>query len=136
MSWSYSEDPSTSKLDECRFIIMDTNSNQPVLSDEEIQFLIEKSEGNDNLLKYNLFLQATTKFAQSGKRSLGPQSEDYSDRLNFYKSQLKQYKALVSAGSGISLPKFSGPKNFWIGMHNNPPRRKPKDSIDAHTYEE
>jgi hypothetical protein len=40
--WSYSGDPSTSPLDEVRFWCQDVKENRQLLSDEEIEFLIEK----------------------------------------------------------------------------------------------
>ena len=120
MSFSYSGDPSLSKLDECRFLLSDTDENNPILQDKEINFIISESGGNDNLLKYSLYRQAATVFSRSIKRSLGPQSEDPTARLNFFMTQAKEYKNKLSA-KGISIPKYSYPKVFRKGMHNNPP---------------
>lgn len=39
MTWSYSGDPSSSTLDEIRFLIQDTNTNEQLLSNEEITYL-------------------------------------------------------------------------------------------------
>lgn len=123
MSWSYSGDPSKSALDECRFLLGDTNESKPIMQDEEIHYIISHSGGNENMLRYELFKQAATIFARDIKRSLGPQSEDPTSRLNFFKAQAELYKAKVSSGSGISLPKYAHPKVFGKGMHNNPPWR-------------
>lgn len=41
MSWSYSGDPSTSLLDLARFLILDTDSSDQLLQNEELQFLID-----------------------------------------------------------------------------------------------
>lgn len=40
MTWSYSGDPSSSTLDEVRFLIQDTDTNDQLLSNEEINYLI------------------------------------------------------------------------------------------------
>lgn len=40
MSWSYSGDPGASTLDLVRFLIQDTDTNDQLLSDEEILYLI------------------------------------------------------------------------------------------------
>jgi hypothetical protein len=40
MSWSYSRDPSDSDLDAVRFYVQDTDPNDQLISDEEIEFLI------------------------------------------------------------------------------------------------
>lgn len=42
MSFSYSGDPSASDLDEVRFLIQDTNAARVLLSDTEINYLIDK----------------------------------------------------------------------------------------------
>ena len=42
MSWSYSGDPSESDLDEVRFYSQDTDSSDQLISDEEIQFVIDQ----------------------------------------------------------------------------------------------
>lgn len=120
MSWSYSNDPTNSKLDECRFIIGDTNPKAPIMQDEEIEYLISTTGDNEDRLRYELFRHAATIFARDIKRSLGPQSEDPTARLNYFKEQMDLYKSKVMS-NGISLPKYSYPKVFRKGMHNNPP---------------
>ena len=121
MSFSYSGDPSTSTLDECRFLIGDTNESSPIMQDEEIQYIIAEEGTNTDKLRYVLFKQAATIFARDIKRSLGPQSEDPTSRLNFYKEQMESYKAKLSTASGLSIPKYAYPKVFRKGMQNNPP---------------
>lgn len=120
MSFSYSGDPSSSKLDECRFLLSDTDKSNAILQDEEIEYIISKAGNNDNLLKYHLFNQAATIFSKAIKRSLGPQSEDPSDRLNYFKQQATEYKSKI-VSAGISLPKYNYAKIFHKGMHSNPP---------------
>lgn len=41
MTFSYSGDPSASDLDEVRFHLQDTDSTDPLLTDEEIEFVID-----------------------------------------------------------------------------------------------
>lgn len=41
MSWNYSGDPSSSDLDEVRFHVQDTDESDQLLSDEEIEYLID-----------------------------------------------------------------------------------------------
>lgn len=122
MSFTYSGDPSSSKLDECRFLLGDTNASSPIMQDEEIKYIIDTYGNNTNVCNYQLFLRASTLFARDIKRSLGPQSEDPTSRLDFFKEQASYFKTLATA-SGISLPKYSYPKVFHKGMQNNPPHR-------------
>ena len=125
MSWTYSGNPADSPIDECRFLIGDTNEDEPIMQDEEIQYIIDTYGPNYNQIKFQLFNRAATLFARDIKRTLGPQSEDPTDRLNFYKQQAASYKAKLAA-SGLSLPKNAYPKVFRKGMQNNPPWPPPK----------
>ena len=120
MSFSYSGNPSESAIDECRFLLGDTDENNPIMQDEEIEYIIAQSNSDVNLLRYNLFTQAATIFARAIKRSLGPQSEDPTSRLSYFKSQAAEYKSKI-ASKGLSIPKFNYPKVFYKGMHSNPP---------------
>lgn len=128
MSFSYSGDPSTSELDECRFLLGDTNEAEPIMQDEEIKYIINTYGDNTNTRNYQLFLRAATLFARDIKRSLGPQSEDPTSRLTFFKEQAVYYKSLVTIG-GISMPKYAYPKVFHKGMQNNPPWRKGEEDV-------
>lgn len=121
MSFSYSGDPSASELDAARFLISDTDSESQIMQDEEIQYIID-THGNGNFtntVKYQLFSRAATLFARDIKRSLGPQSEDPTSRLNFFKEQAEYYRQLVAAG-GVSSAACAYPKIFRKGMMSNP----------------
>lgn len=120
MSFTYSGNPAKSQLDECRFLISDTNESQPIMQDEEISYIIDTYGSNKAALRYHLFRQAATYFARDIKRSLGPQSEDPTARLDFYKAQMNLYKTQMSSG-GIPVPVYAYPKAFRKGIHNNPP---------------
>lgn len=122
MSFSYAGDPSMSEIDECRFVLGDTDANEALFQDEEIEYLIDQSNGDKDRLYYLLFNQASIIYAKAIKRSLGPQSEDPTSRLNFFKSQAKMYEKRMSI-KGLSLPTYSHPKIFRKGMHSNPPLR-------------
>ena len=123
MSFSYSGDPSNSQLDECRFLIGDTDEKNPLFNDEEINYIISQSGSDSNLLRYTLFTQAATVYAKAIKRSLGPQSEDPTARLNFFKQQADVYKNKLAVG-GVSIPRYAHHKVFYRGMQNNPPYRR------------
>lgn len=120
MSWNYSGDPSESELDACRFMIGDTDPSEPLMQDEEIQYIIDNYGPNELQVYYQLFSRAATLFARDIKRSLGPQSEDPTARLKYYTEQATMYKAQASS-SGLSVPTYGHPKVFHVGMHNNPP---------------
>lgn len=125
MSWTYSGNPANSQIDECRFLLGDTNESEPIMQDEEIQYIIDMYEGNKNQILYQLFSRAATIFARDIKRSLGPQSEDPTERLKYFKEKAEEYKSKISS-AGLSLPKYAHPKVFRKGMQNNPPWPTPK----------
>jgi hypothetical protein len=117
MAWSYSGNPASSDKDKYRFSIGDTIQSEPVLQDEEIDFiLLEYQDKNSRL--YYLFQAAANTFSREYKRSLGPQSEDPSKRLEHFQAQMEKYRKIVMA-SGLSLPTYQSPKIFSKGMHNN-----------------
>lgn len=125
MSWSYTGNPTTRDIDRCRFLIGDTDEFAPIMQDEEILFLITEYGSNENKLKQMLFTQAATIFARDIKRTLGPQSEDPTERLRFFKAKADEYAALLQA-AGISMAKPAYPKIFRKGMQSNPPFPAPK----------
>ena len=50
MSWSYSGDPTDSYVDAVRFFVQDTNTDDQLLSDEEISFLITHWSEYDSMI--------------------------------------------------------------------------------------
>lgn len=124
MSFSYSGNPSSSALDEARFLLGDTDPSSPIMQDEEIQYIIDTYGVGTNTVKYQLFSRAATLFARDIKRSLGPQSEDPTDRLNYFKEQAEYYKKRIAIG-GVSVPAYAYPKIFRKGMVSNPPWPSP-----------
>lgn len=120
MSWSYSGDPASCVTDRYRFLIGDIDAKQPLMQDEEIAFIVAESGDNENRALYMLFSHAATIFARDIKRSLGPQSEDPTQRLKYFTEMAEEYKAKILS-AGLSLPHYASPKIFMKGMDNNPP---------------
>lgn len=121
MSFTYSGDPSQSELDAARFLIGDTAASAPIMQDEEIKYIMD-TYGSGKLTNsacYQLFNRAATLFARDIKRSLGPQMEDPTSRLDFFKEQARYYRHLVAAG-GVSVAACAYPKIFRKGMMSNP----------------
>lgn len=120
MTWSYSGNPASSDLDELRFLLGDTNESEHIMQDEELEYLISEYGANRNMLLHQSFIRAATLFARDIKRSLGPQSEDPTERLKFFKEQANAYKAKLAI-AGVSVPVYNHPKVFHKGMHSSPP---------------
>lgn len=122
MSFTYSGDPSASEIDALRFTLADTDSASPIFQDEELQYLIDEYGDNPDKLEYYAFSAAATQFARTVKRSLGPQSEDPSGRLSYYRSKADDAKRRMTV-KGLSVPKYQYPMIFRKGMMDNPPSR-------------
>lgn len=118
MTWSYSGDPSKSTLDQYRFEIGDTLKDDPVLQDEEINYVLTKYAGDEDNIFYNLFDACTQQFARRVSRKLGPQSEFTTDRLEYFKDRTEYYRLRVQRSFGVTQPKSTGTV-FYKGMMDN-----------------
>jgi hypothetical protein len=127
MSWTYSGNPADNARDALRFTIGDTNSLEPIMQDEELDYLITLYDYNQNVLMYQAFIRTATLFARDIKRSLGPQAEDPTERLKYFKEQANYYKGKLTV-AGISLPVYNYPKIFHKGMQSNPPWNRGDDT--------
>lgn len=134
MSWSYSEDPSSSDLDEVRFWLGDTDESDQLLSDEEIQFIIDNwaETTGSNLYAASVAAEnVASKFAREVMVSADGVSvsiEMLQQKFNDLAMSLRdQYKARGATG----LPAASGTLfnesfdssikalSFGKGMHDN-----------------
>lgn len=122
MSFTYSGNPETSTLDAVRFMIGDTNPCDPLLQDEEINYLIGRhaNDSSNGPLMAAVFRQAATCLGiRTVKRSLGPQSEDASARLNYFKEMADKYEKNLQYAGVPPLPDYAFEKVFEKGMMAN-----------------
>lgn len=117
MTWSYSGNPSASDTDKYRFLIGDTNENEPILSDQEIEYVVATYTQHTKRL-YVLFDRAADFFARAVKRSLGPQSEDPTERQKYFAAKALYYSKLSVSASGFTAVDY-GCAIFTKGMHDN-----------------
>jgi hypothetical protein len=95
MTWTYSADPTSSNKDAVRYLIGDTNADDPLLQDEEINFNL--LEVNNNIYRAaansceNLAARYAT-LAQSTSKSVGglSLSQSYGDRGQRFLTLAKQ----------------------------------------------
>lgn len=98
MSWEYTNDPSEVPLDAVRLEIGDTDTNDQLLSDEEIGHIMTQATGHFYIAARCCDLIAL-KLAKDADRSLGPLSvrlSQRSERYGILASKLKR-KAAVGA---------------------------------------
>lgn len=119
MSFTYSGDPSTSTLDAIRFALGDTVEELALLQDEEINYLITQYPNKSGLLAAAFRQAATCLGIRAVKRTLGPQSEDPTARLNYYKYMADKYEKNLLYTGIPPLPDYSQEKVFDKNMMVN-----------------
>lgn len=119
MSFSYSGDPSNSEIDAVRFKLGDTSPVQPLLQDEEIQYLVDTTKSEAELFA-KVFRTAATAFGiRAIKRTLGPQSEDPTQRLKYFNDLADKYEKALQYSGVPPLPDYSYEKVFDKHMMAN-----------------
>lgn len=90
MTWTYSGDPSTSTRNFVRFLIHDTDSNDPLFSDEEINHVINEwsNDAYESARELaEILIARFARIADSYSKSVGDMSlsESYGDKVQHYK---------------------------------------------------
>ena len=83
MAWTYSGDPANSTLDAIRFEIGDTNTNDQLLQDAEINYTYSE-EGSVLAASARCCEVLARKFAREADQELGPIKEKLSQRSDSY----------------------------------------------------
>lgn len=116
MAWTYSGDPTSSELDKYRFFLGDTDPEEPILQDGEIQFVIDEYKSHN----YRLFLlydAAANFFARQIEFKVGPIEEKPQERMRHFRYKANYYRSSISAvgfGGVKTVPTI-----FTKGMHDN-----------------
>ena len=85
MTWSYSGDPSASEKDAVRFLIGDTDTDDQLLSDEEITYVITESGGSKYQAAHDAAYAIASKFSRMAQsKSVGDMSISYADRAQAF----------------------------------------------------
>ena len=106
MSWSYSGDPSKSDLDRVRFLVGDTDIDDKLFSNEEINYVIDQ-HGIPSAA-YRVAQNLVAKFSRFVDESVGAVKITFSQRVKHYNELAVRLKkeasesALPYAG-GISI---------------------------------
>lgn len=110
MSWTYSEDPASSPRDAVRFYCGDTDDNDPLVHDEEIDFLLAEYGGDtlraaaavcDQLA--NRFARDVTKSGDGLSISSGERHRQFAERAKALRAQMREQKSRgIPFAGGIS----------------------------------
>ncbi len=135
MTWTWSKDPASSDLDEIRYLVQDTDEDDKLLSDEEIQFEIDRWKGVYNSNVYaaaEVAERIAAKFAREVSISADGVSHGVNELQGKYEALAlklrEQHKDMVGAGvysGGISAWEIwyqdptIRPLSFGKGMHDN-----------------
>lgn len=108
MSWSYSGNPGASAKDAVRFLVGDTESVDPLLSDQEIEWSLTQNSSSPQATALFLCDRLIAKFARLADETVGRISISYSQKAEGYrklKADLQEsavHDAMPYAG-GISI---------------------------------
>ena len=123
MSWTYSGDPSVSRLDEIRFQIGDTKEADPLLSNEEIEYYMNEYESNLYVLR-ELYEHLVARYAREADIELGPKKIKASQRYEQLQQRLTDIKRKIASTYSMPIHSYGTAAdtgfNFDIGMHDNP----------------
>lgn len=120
MTWTYSGNPADSTLDKIRFYIGDTDTNYQLLSDEEINFIIDEHTNTYKILSILCYTLAT-KYARAVDKEIGGASAALSQKSKMYIRLGDKYEKL-SKTEFIPTSDFLSSDThdaiFDIGMHD------------------
>lgn len=133
MSWSYSGDPTSSDVDAVRFFVQDTNTDDQLLSDEEISFLITHWSEYDSMIFVAAMAAETiaSKFAREITVSADGVSVGTNELQQKYLSLAKQLRAQYDLEQVSGAPQSFGnnfneefdasikPLSFGVGLFDN-----------------
>lgn len=113
MSWSYSQDPTASDLDWVRWKVQDTDTNDHLVEDEEIEAEIA-ALGTKELAAVAVARVIARKFARlaSGK-SLGKKASQYADRAKQYAALAKQLEEEFGTGGAQARTGLTDLQYAW-----------------------
>jgi hypothetical protein len=108
MSWSYSGDPSTSNVDAVRFLIGDTDIADPIMSNEEISWLLTQ-HGTPAKAAYHAALSAAGKYARMVNQEAGRIKVKAESKFLHYKMLAVQLRDdMISGFSVRNLKMYAG----------------------------
>lgn len=99
--WSYSS-PSSGLKDQVRFLVGDTRSSDPYLQDEEITYLLGRSENDPDLAAIAACEAIMSRLARSRDETVGAVSIAFSQTLAGYAAMLARLKMQLVLGGGIA----------------------------------
>ena len=117
---AYTADPKNNPVDRLRFLLGDTDPNNALLVDAEYQYIIDSYPHSITKQNAAAFRAAASAIAiRATKRSLGPQSEDDSNRLAYYNAKAEHFEKMGAFKGVPPSPEYASPKVFAKKMMAN-----------------
>jgi hypothetical protein len=109
MPWTYSGDPAANDKDEVRFLIGDTNVDDQLMSDEELNYLIAvEVDAGSSYSNYGAAAAAcdvlAAKYAKLIDKSVGSLSISYSQKYQHFIEIARHLRERASQLSGTGKP--------------------------------
>lgn len=119
MTWSYSGNPADSLKDAVRFEIGDTNPNDPLLQDEEIQYVL--SQHNNHILwsAVKCCEIVMVNLAREVNSTMGRSRVEASQKFKSYELIAKKLRARLISGSAPIAGGLDTALIFSKGMMDN-----------------
>lgn len=132
MAWTYSGNPSSSNLDAVRFKIGDTSINDPLLQDEEINYLLSESGGSVIHAAILACEAVAAKFSRQADTSNLELRVTASQRAQAYLRLAEQLKLEASKLAGIVVGGRS--KTEQVAAAQNPDAIQPAFKRGLHDF--
>lgn len=104
MTWTYSGDPSSTDRDEVRFLVGDTDTNNQLVTDEEIAYAIT-TEGSNLSAASRVAQTIAAQFARRTDEEVGDLKKWYSQR---YAQYMSLSKSLGKRGTIATATPYAG----------------------------
>lgn len=114
MTWTYSGDPGDSARDAIRFLIGDTDTNDQLLSDEEIAWVNAQASGTTTSLDavYDAAAQCAmtiaTKLGREADKQIGDLSVSLSQRAAAFRQSAVDLRAMAARHTSVPTPYAGG----------------------------
>ncbi len=124
MAWTYSGAPGTNAKDEVRFLVGDTDPADPLVQDEEINFVLTgfpDEAGRNNYQAASVVAEAiAARFARKADRSIGTLSVQAKQQHDHYVDVAKRLRGLAVTGGRASgsipgIPILGGGGRTYLG---------------------
>ena len=114
MAWTYSGDPSSSARDAIRFLVGDTDTNDQLVTNEEIAWVNNQVSGSDTATTdlysaaYRTMITIASKFSRLADQTVGDLKVSLSQKADNARTQADELKALAAREGMVPVPYAGG----------------------------